>query len=183
MGDHSDEKTGAAADDVSRQHAEYESLEKVLPKHPQRADKSHGDQARWWKQDRRNPEAAHRDFPEVEHEGAEQQRDGEIDDSRGGLVVRPYGGESGDAEPRGAPVRQHEEPKARSRVTRNGGVVHKRERHGTTEQHAGERHRNRSPWRDEGGSDIERSRQQSSDQQQWPGKQAIGGFFGDRHDD
>ncbi len=145
MGHHGDEKTGAAADDITRQHAENEGLEKVLPEHPQRAEKSHGDQTRRWKQDGRNPEAAHRDFPQIEHEGAEQQRNGEIDDPRCRLVVRLNGRESSDTEPCGAPIRQHEQPKARSRVTRNGGIVQKRERHGTAEHDASERQPQSTP--------------------------------------
>src|SRR5580693_10550850 len=71
-----DEETGAAADDVAGEHAENEGLEKILPEHPKRAGEPHRDGAWRRKQYRGHAEAAHRDFPEVEHEGAEQQRYG-----------------------------------------------------------------------------------------------------------
>ena len=78
VGDDRHQEAGAAADRVAGQHAAHEGLDEILAQHRQRGGEARRGRARRRQQHGRHAEAAHRDLPEVEHEGAEQQRDREV---------------------------------------------------------------------------------------------------------
>ena len=71
---------GAAADRIADQHAANEGLDEVRAERRQRCRKSGSRRTRRRQQHRRHAEAAHRDFPEIEHDRAEQQRHQQIDE-------------------------------------------------------------------------------------------------------
>src|SRR6202008_1879947 len=108
--EYGDEEAGAATDNIAAEHAKNEGLEKILPEHPQRIKEPYGDCAWRWKQHRGHAEAAHRHLPEIEYEGAEQQRDREINRAGSRLVARVYRPHLGHAPPPPAPNRPHRPP-------------------------------------------------------------------------
>ena len=74
--------------------------------------------------------AAHRDFPEIEHGGAEQQRDQDVDRAHPLLADRPKGGERDHAHRRGKPGRDDDGPEACGRVAGDVGIMEQKQRYG-----------------------------------------------------
>ena len=183
MGDDGDEEAGTAADDVTGEHAKNEGLEEILPQHPQRAEEPDRDLARSRKQHRRHAEAAHHDLPQIKNEGAEQERDRQIDRARGGLAGRFDGGERGDGEPCGDPIRQQPATRnprphcRRSLVSRNSASVTV-----AAEQDAGERDGYGAPFAQERRSGIEQRREERAGEERRPGRKGRGRLARQRHD-
>ena len=121
VGDDGDQEAGAAADDVARQHAAHEGLDEILAEHRQRGGKARRGRARRRHQHRRHAEAAHRDLPEIEQEGAEQQRDREVDGAAPRLAARLDGGQPVTTSAAAEPGREHQRPEARAGGAGDGG--------------------------------------------------------------